>query len=77
MMEILKWLNDQLLRMDWLSNLVRSGLELMSVDVAARFGVSLHFLFMTSLKFLSYWAYLFLVSHGYKVTSHPREHEKF
>lgn len=42
-MEIFKWLNDQLLRMDWLSWLVRQILEIFGIDISTRLGGSLHF----------------------------------
>ena len=43
-MEIFKWLNDQLLRMDWLSWLVRLLVEkVFGLDMASRVGASLHF----------------------------------
>lgn len=42
-MEIFKWLNDQLLRMDWLSWLVRQIIEIFGIDISTRLGGSLHF----------------------------------
>ena len=49
-MEIFKWLNDQLLRMDWLSWLVRAVLEILSVDISTRLGGSLHFFIYDVIK---------------------------
>ena len=49
-MEIFKWLNDQLLRMDWLSWLVRAVLEIFSVDISTRLGGSLHFFIYDVIK---------------------------
>ena len=43
-MELFKWLNDQLLRMDWLNWLVRVLLEDgLGLDLSSRVGASLHF----------------------------------
>lgn len=49
-MELLRWLNDQLLRMQWLSDLVRAVLEGLGVDVASRAGGSLHFFLYDTIK---------------------------
>ena len=49
-MEIFKWFNDQLLRMDWLSWLVRAALEILSVDTSTRLGGSLHFFIYDVIK---------------------------
>lgn len=49
-MELFKWLNDQLLRMDWLSWLVRAALEILSVDTSTRLGGSLHFFIYDVIK---------------------------
>lgn len=43
-MFIFKWLNSQLLKMDWLSNLVKSVVEnIFGLDVTDRLGGSIHF----------------------------------
>ena len=43
-MELFRWLNDQLLRMDWLAWLVRVLLEDgFGLDMTSRSGASLHF----------------------------------
>jgi uncharacterized protein len=49
-MEFFKWLNDQLLRMDWLSWLVRRMLEIFGVDISGRLGGSLHFFIYDVIK---------------------------
>ncbi|WP_455231228.1 permease [Geopseudomonas aromaticivorans] len=50
-MEIFKWLNDQLLRMDWLAALVRLLVEdLFGLDMASRLGGSLHFFIYDVIK---------------------------
>ncbi|MGV8842964.1 MAG: permease [Pseudomonas sp.] len=50
-MELFKWLNDQLLRMDWLSWLVRVLLEDgFGLDMASRSGASLHFFIYDVIK---------------------------
>ncbi len=50
-MEIFKWLNDQLLRMDWLAALVRLLLEDgLGLDISSRVGASLHFFIYDVIK---------------------------
>ena len=50
-MEIFKWLNDQLLRMDWLAYLVRLLVEDgFGLDMASRLGGSLHFFIFDVIK---------------------------
>ncbi|MCM2318903.1 MAG: permease [Pseudomonas sp.] len=50
-MEIFKWLNDQLLRMDWLAALVRLLVEdVFGLDMASRLGGSLHFFIYDVIK---------------------------
>jgi len=50
-MELFKWLNDQLLRMDWLAWLVRVLLEDgMGMDMSSRTGASLHFFIFDVIK---------------------------
>jgi len=50
-MEIFKWLNDQLLRMDWLAYLVRLLVEdVFGLDMASRVGGSLHFFIYDVIK---------------------------
>ena len=50
-MEVFKWLNDQLLRMDWLAQLVRMLLEDgFGIDTAGRLGGSLHFFIYDVIK---------------------------
>ena len=50
-MELFTWLNDQLLRMDWLSGLVRVLLEDgFGLDLSSRVGASLHFFIYDVIK---------------------------
>lgn len=50
-MELFKWLNDQLLRMDWLAWLVRVLLEdSFGLDMTSRVGASLHFFIYDVIK---------------------------
>lgn len=49
-MELLKWLNNQLLRMDWLSEIVRFLLERAGVEISTRLGASLHFFIYDVIK---------------------------
>jgi len=59
-----KWLNDQLLRMDWLSYLVRLLVEeVFELDLASRLGSSLHFFIYDVIKiFILLSALIFLIS---------------
>lgn len=49
-MDLFTWLNNQLLRMDWLAAAVRWLLETMGVDVASRLGGSIHFFIYDVIK---------------------------
>ncbi len=50
-MDIFAWLNDQLLRMNWLSELVRLLVEkVFGLDMASRLGGSLHFFIYDVIK---------------------------
>ena len=49
-MNVLVWLNDQLLKMVWLSNLVKSVLIFIGIDIESPFGASLHFFFYDVIK---------------------------
>ena len=50
-MELFKWLNDQLLRMDWLAWLVHALLEDgFGLDMSGRVGASLHFFIYDVIK---------------------------
>jgi len=42
-MSVLGWMNDQLLRMDWLSDLVTAGVQAAGLDPASRLGGSVQF----------------------------------
>lgn len=63
-MEILRWFNTQLLRMDWLAALVRYGLDdMLGVDVQSRMGASLHFMIYDTIKiFILLSVLIFVVS---------------
>ncbi|MGE6661247.1 permease [Pseudomonas sp. NPDC077408] len=63
-MDAFKWLNDQLLRMDWLSYLVRLLVEeVFELDLASRLGGSLHFFIYDVIKiFILLSALIFLIS---------------
>lgn len=62
-MDVLAWVFDQLLRMTWLSTLVRDALESLGVDVDGRVGGSLHFFVYDTIKlFILLVVLIFLVS---------------
>ncbi len=63
-MEIFKWLNDQLLRMEWLSNLVKLLVEdLLKLDTATPIGGSVHFFIYDTIKiFILLSVLIFIVS---------------
>lgn len=50
MTEPFRWLNDQVLRMDWLAATVRALLEAVGVDVGTRVGASVHFFIYDVIK---------------------------
>jgi uncharacterized membrane protein YraQ (UPF0718 family) len=49
-MDLFTWLNNQLLRMDWLAAAVRWLLEALGVDVGSRLGGSVHFFIYDVIK---------------------------
>lgn len=63
-MEIFKWLNDQLLRMDWLHWLVRLLVEnVFGLDMTSRLGGSLHFFIYDVIKiFILLSVLIFVIS---------------
>ena len=63
-MELFTWLNDQLLRMDWLSWLVRVLLEDgLGLDLSSRVGASLHFFIYDVIKiFILLSVLIFVIS---------------
>ncbi len=63
-MDILAWLNDQLLRMNWLSELVRLLVEkVFGLDMASRPGGSLHFFIYDVIKiFILLSVLIFVIS---------------
>ncbi len=63
MASIFGWLNDQLLRMQWLADLVAAGLQALGIDPAGRVGGSLHFFLYDTVKiFLLLSVLIFAVS---------------
>ena len=63
-MDIFAWLNDQLLRMNWLSDLVRLLIEkVFGLDMASRLGGSLHFFIYDVIKiFILLSVLIFVIS---------------
>lgn len=62
-MEILRWLNEQLLRMQWLSDLVTWLLGKVGMDTSSRLGGSVHFFIYDTIKiFLLLAVLIFVVS---------------
>lgn len=63
-MDIFKWLNDQLLKMEWLSNLVKIFVEdILSLKTNTPFGGSIHFFIYDVIKiFILLSVLIFLVS---------------
>ena len=62
-MEILRWLNEQLLRMQWLSDLVAWLLGRAGMDPSSRLGGSVHFFIYDTIKiFLLLAVLIFAVS---------------
>ena len=63
-MDIFAWLNDQLLRMNWLSELVRLLIEkVFGLDMASRLGGSLHFFIYDAIKiFILLSVLIFVIS---------------
>lgn len=63
-MDIFAWLNDQLLRMNWLSDLVRLLVEkVFGLDMASRLGGSLHFFIYDVIKiFILLSVLIFVIS---------------
>ncbi len=63
-MDIFAWLNDQLLRMNWLSELVRLLIEkVFGLDMASRLGGSLHFFIYDLIKiFILLSVLIFVIS---------------
>ncbi|MBP9707336.1 MAG: permease [Oligoflexales bacterium] len=63
-MEIFKWLNDQLLRMDWLSNLVKLFVEnILNLNISTALGGSVHFFIYDIIKiFILLSVLIFMVS---------------
>lgn len=63
-MAIFQWLNNQLLRMDWLSASVRWLMEALGIDVGTRLGGSLHFFIYDVIKiFILLGVLIFAISY--------------
>lgn len=63
-MEVFQWLNNQLLRMDWLSASVRWLMEALGIDVGTRLGGSLHFFIYDVIKiFILLGVLIFAISY--------------
>lgn len=63
-MEVFQWLNNQLLRMDWLSASVRGLMEALGIDVGTRLGGSLHFFVYDVIKiFILLGVLIFAISY--------------
>nr|HPR44840.1 permease [Ottowia sp.] len=59
-----QWLNNQLLRMDWLSASVRGLMEALGIDVGTRLGGSLHFFIYDVIKiFILLGVLIFAISY--------------
>lgn len=63
---MLKALNDQLLKMEWLNTLIRLFVEdILGLDAAARLGGSVHFFIYDTIKiFILLSALIFVISYG-------------
>lgn len=62
-MAFFEWLNNQLLRMDWLAQLVRGLLETLGLDMSSRLGGSLHFFIYDVIKiFILLSVLIFVIS---------------
>ncbi|MES2967689.1 MAG: permease [Pseudomonadota bacterium] len=63
-MNILAWMNDQLLRMQWLSDLVTSGVRAVGLDPASRIGGSVQFFVYDVIKiFILLSVLIFVISY--------------
>jgi hypothetical protein len=62
---VFTWLNDQVLRMQWLSDLVTAGVQAAGLDPASRIGGSVQFFVYDVLKiFLLLSVLIFVISYG-------------
>lgn len=63
-MDIFGWMNDQLLRMQWLSDLVTGGVRMVGLDPASRIGGSVQFFVYDVLKiFILLSVLIFVISY--------------
>lgn len=64
-MNVFSWMNDQVLRMQWLSDLVTAGVQAVGLDPASRIGGSVQFFVYDVLKiFLLLSVLIFVISYG-------------
>ena len=64
-MNVFSWMNDQVLRMQWLSDLVTAGVQAAGLDPASRIGGSVQFFVYDVLKiFLLLSVLIFVISYG-------------
>ena len=62
-MNVFTWMNDQLLRMQWLSDLVTAGVQAVGLDPASRIGGSVQFFVYDVIKiFILLSVLIFIVS---------------
>jgi uncharacterized membrane protein YraQ (UPF0718 family) len=62
---VFSWMNDQVLRMQWLSDLVTAGVQAVGLDPASRIGGSVQFFVYDVLKiFLLLSVLIFVISYG-------------
>lgn len=62
-MSVFGWLNDQVLRMQWLSDLVTAGVAAVGLDPASRVGASVQFFVYDVIKiFILLWVLIFAIS---------------
>ena len=64
-MNLFTWMNDQLLRMQWLSDLVTAGVQAVGLDPASRIGGSVQFFVYDVIKiFILLSVLIFIISYG-------------
>ncbi|WP_297100019.1 hypothetical protein [Thermomonas sp.] len=71
-MELLHWLNAQLLRMQWLSDLVAWLLQSLGLDPASRIGGSVHFFIYDTIKIFLLLAVLIFAVSWVRAIAEPR-----
>jgi uncharacterized protein len=64
-MNVITWMNDQLLRMQWLSDLVTAGVQVVGLDPASRIGGSVQFFIYDVIKiFILLSVLIFAISYA-------------